>query len=859
MRPIPSTRAASRIWILNLCVVAASGLTFLLLRSAPSYHGPVSVPAWLVAALFCIAELFIVHLEIRRDAHSFSLSEVPLVLALFLVSPATLMAAQVAGITAAFALRRQSAEKLVFNVASNTLCGGLAALIFASVAPHSGLGPAHWGAALLAVLPTVALCACLINLAMKLSGAEQLPSMRSFVVFLTVLISFTNVSIALAAVTIMFTSVWAMWLLLVPLAMMFVTYRAYTSQRQRHQGLEVLYKATRVVDRSVKLDSGTAALLQQAREMFRAEVAQLTLFPEQEGGPALRTSLGPGDQLSTREPVFLEPTEGVWARVAAERQALLFARPIENERLRDHFAERGIRDAMVAPLYRDNDVVGVLLVGNRLGDVSTFDEDDLKLFTTLANHASVSLENAHLVEDLSESLEQLRELNRRNEHQANHDSLTGLPNRSLFHKRARACVESSAAASAVMMLDLDRFKEVNDSLGHQNGDLLLRQVAERLQTCLREDDTVARLGGDEFAVLLPNVAEPATALTVAREIQAALGEPLIVAGLNLSLEASVGIALHPLHGNDVHELMRMADVAMYAAKERETGIEVYAPGHDPNSSGRLALIGDLRRAIDEGTLELHYQPKMRISDEVVTGVEALVRWNHPERGAIRPDEFIPIAETSGLVKPLTLWVLNEALRQCREWQERGLDLKVAVNLSAKNLIDVSFAEEVADLLARWHVSSSRLDLEITESTIMTDPNRARGVLAKLHGMGIGLSIDDFGTGYSSLGYLKQLPVDELKIDKSFVLNMSADRSDAAIVRSTVELGRNLGLQVVAEGVEDENIWAQLDEMGCHLAQGYHLSRPLPASALEDWMNTGRRVAPLGKVAAVPDTLMVAAS
>ena len=443
----PVAPTTTRIWALNACVVAGAVLVFFVVRDVPAFGSPVTLAGWQLALLFCVAELFIVHLEIRRDAHSFSLSDVPLVLGLFLVSPATLMAAQAIGITAAFVLRRQSPEKLLFNVASNSLCGGLAALIFSSVAPQGDLGAVHWLVALAAVLPTVALCACLINVAIKLSGADQLSSMRTYVVLLTLLISFTNVSIALATITLVFTNVWATWLLGLPIAMMFITYRAYSAQRQRLQGLEVLYKATRVVDRSMRLESGTAALLQQAREMFRAEIAQLTLFPEGEGQPALRTTLGPGDRPSTKEAVFLEPTEGVWARLAAERQALLFARPIENERLRAHFGARGIRDAMVAPLYRDNEVVGKLLVGNRLGDVSTFDDGDLKLFVTLANHASVSLENARLVENLSSSLEQLKELNRRNEHQANHDALTGLPNRALFHARVRAAIEAGRAGN----------------------------------------------------------------------------------------------------------------------------------------------------------------------------------------------------------------------------------------------------------------------------------------------------------------------------------------------------------------------------------------------------------------------------
>jgi diguanylate cyclase (GGDEF)-like protein len=827
-----------RIWLLNGCMASAAATLFSLVRDVPAIEAPLTVPWWTLAVLFFLAESYIVHLELRRDAHSFSLTDVPLVVGLFLASPAALIASQTAGITLALLVRRQPPAKLIFNVANVSLSGGIAALVFhAFVVPTAPLGPGDWGATFVAMFPAVVVSVSLINLAMKLTGAELQRSVWTHVLGLSVAVTFTNTSIALAAVTIVWIDVRAVWLLLLPIAMMFLTYRAYTSQRQRHHSLEVLYKATRVVDRSVRLDSGTSALLEQTRDMFRAEMAELTLFGENLNEWARRSTLGPGDHVDVDSPVTLEPTEGVWARIASERQALLFPRPIENARLRDYFAARGIRDAMVAPLYRDGEVVGTLLVGNRLGDVSTFDTEDLKLFEMLSNHASVSLDNARLVEDLSSSLAQLKDLNRRNEYQATHDALTGLPNRLLFHHQVRDCISAGrdGPGAAVMMIDLDRFKEVNDTLGHHNGDVLLEQVAVRLTDGLRSTDTVARLGGDEFAVLLPDVRDAEAAYAVARDLRKALEEPLVVAGLSLSLGASIGIAVHPFHGGDVHELLRKADVAMYAAKERETLIEIYSSDYDSNSAGRLGLAGELRRAIDEHQLTLHYQPKARIADGTVTGVEALVRWAHPERGPVRPDEFIPVAESSGLIKPLTLYVLDAAVRQCRTWVDQGLDLKVAVNLSAKNLIDLGFADEVGAILQKWNVSPSQLELEITESTIMSDPARARNVLGKLNAMGIGLAIDDFGTGYSSLGYLKRLPVDELKIDKSFVLNMTTERSDAAIVRSTVELGHNLGLKVVAEGVENHEVWAELQDVGCDLAQGYLLSRPLPATELESWL------------------------
>jgi diguanylate cyclase (GGDEF)-like protein len=425
-----------------------------------------------------------------------------------------------------------------------------------------------------------------------------------------------------------------------------------------------------------------------------------------------------------------------------------------------------------------------------------------------------------------------------NEHQALHDALTDLPNRTLFHDRVGQALASARREHipvAVMIMDLDRFKEVNDTLGHASGDELLKQAGERLRAALRESDTVARLGGDEFGVLLPRVVDSAAAVSVAHKLRSALEEPFTIHGLALQMEASVGIALFPEHGDDVHSLLQRADVAMYVAKEHPAGCEVYAKERDEYSPDRLTMLTELRRGIDAGELVLHYQPKAELRSGEVGGVEALVRWSHPTRGLVPPDEFIPLAQKTGVIVPLTHFVLNEALRQCRTWQLEGLNLCVGVNLSARNLLDVNLPDTVGGLLAKWEVTPSLLELEITESTILADPIRAMHVLSRLSDMGVRLAIDDFGTGYSSLAYLKRLPVDELKIDKSFVQGMERDENDAVIVRSTIDLGRNLGLLVVAEGVETEEAWRRLVSLGCDVAQGYYLSRPVPAAELAAWL------------------------
>jgi diguanylate cyclase (GGDEF)-like protein len=423
------------------------------------------------------------------------------------------------------------------------------------------------------------------------------------------------------------------------------------------------------------------------------------------------------------------------------------------------------------------------------------------------------------------------------EHQATHDQLTGLPNRTLFYERVREEIDRDGddGPFAVMLIDLDRFKEINDTLGHYAGDQLLRQIGPRMRSVLRDEDLIARLGGDEFAVLVPDIPGEHSALAVAERLQEALEVQFTIEGLSLDVDASIGIAIHPDHGVTLDDLMRRADVAMYMAKEGHTGYELYAPERDRHSLGRLTLLGELRRAIEKGELVLHYQPKADLKTGRVVAAEALVRWDHPRHGMMGPDKFVPLAERTGMMRPLTLFVLNAALRQCREWHAVGQPIGVAVNLSARNLLDLRFPDEVQRLLTTWQVAPGWLELEITESAVMADPHRAMHVLARLSEMGIGVSLDDFGTGYSSLVYLKRLPVNEVKIDKSFITHMTDEENDAVIVESTIDLARSLGLRVVAEGVETEEVWRLLGQLGCDMAQGYYLSKPMSAIDLTNWL------------------------
>jgi diguanylate cyclase (GGDEF)-like protein len=422
-------------------------------------------------------------------------------------------------------------------------------------------------------------------------------------------------------------------------------------------------------------------------------------------------------------------------------------------------------------------------------------------------------------------------------HDALHDALTGLPNRTLladrFEQALRAGTRTSAT-TALLLIDLDRFKEVNDTLGHHVGDQLLAQIGPRLAGALRGADTVARLGGDEFAVLLPEVDGLNGALDVASRMRESLAEAFRVEGVELDVDASIGVVVSGVHGTDAQTLLQRADIAMYVAKQQKRGVIVYDPENDDHSPERLSLLGQLRRGIERGELFLQYQPKIDLRTREVVGVEALVRWQHPDRGIVPPNDFIPLAEHTGLIGPLTMSVLNMALAQVKVWADSGHHIPVAVNISARNLSDDAFADKVRALLAEHAVASSLLEVEVTESAVMLEPEKAARILNELHAIGIRIAIDDFGAGYTSLAQLKNLPISELKIDKSFILTMHDNADDATIVKSMVDLGHSLNMKVVAEGIETANAVNTLAELRCDIGQGYHLCRPTLAEALMQW-------------------------
>jgi len=441
------------------------------------------------------------------------------------------------------------------------------------------------------------------------------------------------------------------------------------------------------------------------------------------------------------------------------------------------------------------------------------------VFVSLVVHFSM-----HSIEHMQQTAEEER-------HRALHDELTDLPNRALLHERIDQAIldaKRNGKPIAVLLMDLDRFKEINDTLGHFYGDYLLQLIAPRLRKCVRQSDTISRLGGDEFAVALPSVGLE-KAVTISQKIIKVMVEPFQIEGNPLHVDISIGIALYPQHGQDGDTLLQHADVAMYVAKRQKGNYAVYNAEQDEYSMNRLMLAAALREAIGNNQLVLHYQPKISMASKKVCGVEALIRWRHPNyEELLYPIEFLSIAEETGLIKPMTYWVVDNALAQFNQWRLEGKIIPISVNLSPKNLHDGEFLVQFKELLAKWRVNASDITLEITESSMMIDPARAFRVIEKLRDLGVQLSIDDFGTGYSSLSYLKRLPAGELKIDKSFVLDMINDENDMAIVRATIDLANNMGLNVVAEGVEGKEVFDKLAGLSCDIAQGNYLCPPVAA-------------------------------
>ena len=788
------------------------------LHLVPQFRLPFAFVA--VTAAFVIAAVFPISFEIRRDALVISFVGAVVVIGFAFVPAVQVgVALLLAQAIVCTVQERQAATKVAFNLANEALASGVAGFVFSVVLRGaSPASPRGWLAALCAyaALSTVEFSAIVAVITLA-TGRRVKSAPMAFAAAMTTAL---GTAIAVLFIVVRVADARALVIFLLPTISVAVAGRAHHSLRQRYANLGLLYGFTRRVAGLRDLEEMLPAVLREARELLRAEVAEATVvLPTR----VVTASVREGSE----EMTVITGMRALEHLVLDANANLLVPRGRAPEELRQLLDERSMNDLIAVPLPGMTDAAGVLLVANRLSTMSTFEGDDLKLLTALASHAAAAFQN-------SELLERLREEAAAKEHQALHDALTGLPNRTLFAQRLSSAIDTvtEGGAVGVLLMDLDGFKVINDTLGHHIGDIVLQESAARLRAVTPPTGTVARLGGDEFAVILDAVGGPQEVAFAAHVLRTALEQPLLVEELTLEVGASIGIAVAPLHGLDANMLLQRADIAMYEAKGSQTGVELYAPERDVLNARRLALVGELRQAIEADALDLWFQPQADLATGEVIAVEALLRWSHPRYGFVPPDEFIPIAEQSGLIRPLTLWVVRHAVAQAAAWSAAGRPIGVAVNLSARNLLDAELAENLAQTLAAAGVPAESLTLEITESHMMADPTRSIDVLGQLSAMGARLSVDDFGTGYSSLSRLKRLPVDEVKIDRSFVMQMCTDDYDDAIVRSTIELAHNLRLVVVAEGVEDEATWERLAALGCDVAQGYFLAKPMPAPELD---------------------------
>ena len=773
---------------------------------------------------FLIADFVVVHLRFGREAYSLSLSEVPLAVGLVFAGPAVLLWSRVVGVAIGLIARKTPPAKLLFNLVLTAIETMLALWLFATLSTGGEAHGAIWRDAYIATFLPQLFSHVAVLVVLRL---HALPFSGKLHILFPILGAAVNTTIGAITTLLLLSDVLAGGLMLILGSFVATTaYRSYNHLREQHESLSLLQALTHTVGSNLDQGSTTRTLLEETRKLLRCEVAEVVL--RSEDGESRRFLLGRGsDQVVETAAVFDPLVEAL----IASRQPELISAKERRSSLRYFLSSHGFSDAVLAPLHAPS-ATGALIVGNRLGERATFTQHDLRMLQTVADHARVLLENGRLIQQLRQEVAE-------KEHQATHDALTGLANRSRFSTLVAEAIGRAAPHRrplGVLLLDLDRFKEVNDTLGHHVGDLLLTQVAERLRSVLRGADVIARLGGDEFCVLLTE-ADADDCVAAANRAQTALEEPFKLAGLELFVGASVGIAMYPNHADRPELLLQRADVAMYAAKRTHEHCVIYESHLDEHSHQSLALAGALRAALEARQLTVHYQPKADVRTGRTVGVEALVRWIHPDRGFIPPDEFIPLAEHTGLIGPLTELVFDLAIAQVQQWHAAGHHLSVAVNVSAGTVLAPDFVDGLRARLAVANLPARSLMLEITESQVMADPERAAAVLEALRELGVRVSIDDFGTGYSSLSQLKRLPVDELKIDRSFVFGMCEDPDDAVIVRSTIELAHNLGLAVVAEGVEDIGTWEELAHLGCDLAQGYHLSRPLPAADLTAWLET----------------------
>jgi diguanylate cyclase (GGDEF)-like protein len=847
-----------------LIAAAGFGLAGFLPQHSASPAGP-TVSWLLLAALFGIAEVCVLHVQMRGGARTVSLSEAPLVLGLFFTAPPDLVLARLIGPLVVFAIiRRQSLLKLGVNTAVLLVEVGLAVEIFRLICHGSPVSsPRAWLAAYVAVLISGVVSAVLVTIVIALFQDEFHLSDLTRAVATSTAVSAVIGTIALVAVNALQRSTETGWLLAGAAAVILICYRAYAALTGRHAALARLYGFTDAISNTHEPDEVLRQLLLSAREIAAAEHAEIVFAPALPEGLPTRLTIDETGRLQRNDASAsaseLEIPDPVHAQVLRTGTAILLPHRSGLARRPDwrrYLRRVGRREALAVPLrdapaqegeqmqagHNGNaaaaaPVTGSLLVAGRVGQVRTFDAADLRLVETLANHAGLALRNGWLINGLT--------------HAVRHDALTGLVNRSYLHQQLTDVLaeirSGDRAGASVMICDLNGFKDVNDALGHQMGDVLLQEVARRASAALAPGDVLARLGGDEFAILLPNTLTAEAAAEAGERVLRAIAEPVTLADLVISVGMSIGVALAPRHGIEASGLLKRADMAMYAAKATNRGLRLWESGMGQTDAQQLTFAGELRRALADGELSIYAEPIASLITGEVVSVEVQPRWQHPERGLLMPDEFVPTAANSGLASELARYLLTAAVTACAEWRQTRFELGVSVNLPARALADSTLPEMVARLLETYGVPADRLTLEIAESSVVTDDSKAIPGLRQLSALGVRVAVDGFGTGHSSLSYLRRMPIRQVKIDSGFVRRIDHDTSDEAIVRSIVELGAKLGLDVVAEGVDRQPVWDQLRRMGCGQAQGGLLVRALPLPAFAEWLSgddsTPRRLLP----------------
>ncbi len=825
--PLIPTRAGRRrrhtvptrvyLFIAGLALVALA-VCVTVIREARPIQVDHSLPWVLVALALVGAEYVPVKFHSAGHTLNVDMFGVPMLVGAVFLSPADLLIAVSTAALATSILQREPVERSVFNVLNQTTAVGLARLVLGAVlAGGRPVAVPGWGALFLALVSYEVATALGILLVVSLnSGAPGWTYVRNLAwhVGLTLPI---NAALGIVAVTVAWTQGWAILLLAGPGVLLALWYRAANSVRTRYANLQLLYGFTVALAGLSETDQVITAALGEVRRLLHAGGVELCLPTR---GGTLRCAMDDNGKLR----------KTLGELTPLEQEVVTGFETKATPKGRRERAGGGLLDRMAAPVKLGNLGVAVLTVAIHEDGDETFDSEDLRLFGAIAAHLSTALTSSQL-------LEHLRLEVAAREHEALHDSLTGLANRVLFSQWASDAIEGrpNDQMVAVLLMDLDGFKDINDTLGHVKGDTILKEVSGRVLAAVGSDRLAARLGGDEFAFVIPAADSPEEIVAAAETILESVSRPIAIDGLVLELRASIGIAAAPQDGHDASSLLQRADVAMYSAKRTKRRVVAYDRDLDRNTKRRLVLTAELRRAMETKDLEVWYQPVARMDTGEIVGLEALSRWRHREFGWISPDEFIPVAEATGLIEPLTWWVLESALREVHQWHLEGFELTMAVNISARSLLGPEIVDRLGRIMEDARVPPGSVILEITESLMMVDPEWSERILAQLSDLGVTIAIDDFGTGYSSLSRLKRLPVKMVKIDRSFVINMQSDDSNRAIVQATIELARAMGHHVVAEGAERREAWDALKAMGCDHVQGHYLAKAMPAEECREWL------------------------